>query len=517
MLFMPERKRFLPQKTAFYLSLPIFLIGLVAYCVFCLGTSEQLFRVSVPLCPFFDIRISLGADRLQMMFVLFASAFMPEAVLVSRRNQRLDGMFYSMLFFLQASLIGLFSSQDFFSFVFFWQISALPVFFLAGIWGRQKRIAAANRLMGFQIVSTLLLVLGFFYAADNAHYLTGKWFFEFKDIAAAGLGREAQFYTFAMLSLAFLARIPVFPLHTWFTSIVPENQPATNIMLSGLFVPSSLYAFSRIAVPLFPLGAETFAPYLAYLCAFSCIYAAIMAWSSISLPSMLSFVFSVHFSAILMAALCGSSVNAAIFHLCGTALNAALIFALAGALESRTRSPYLADAAIFVRKTPRFASVAIIGFASLACIPCFCGFAGINAVLNETFANNHVSSSIVLIGIALSMICCINALFKIVPFREENREDRNMSAGIHGVAAELNRNEFLTMLPLAVAIVFFGIFPGLSSKMFLNDKDMPKSSIETLKKDAKTEKSFKNSMEIPESRSKDKKNNPKKTVSGGKG
>ena len=477
MLLIPAKKRFLPQKVAFYLSLPITIVAIVAFVLFRTGSLPALFSSSVPFGVSLDLQICLGADNFSMMMILFAALFMPIAVLISRHAKRMDRFFYSCLFFAQTSLIGLFSAEDLFSFFFFWQMSAFPVFFFSGIWGRQNRISASSKFIVFHFLSSLLFFIGILYIAENAHYLTGKWSVAFKDIASAGLGREAQLYSFVFLASSFALRIPFFPFHKWFTSLVSENQPAGNIIMASLFVPSGLYAFIKIVIPLLPLGTTVFVPYLPYLLAAGCLYCSLMALAATSLSSMIAYLLSMNFTLVFLGIM--SNIPAshwpAVYHISGISIIAAAIFSLTGALESRTKTVELSDIKSVSLSEPRFASMLLIAFFSMAGIPCFCGFAGIYGILSGMFATMPALSGLALSGIILSFISCMNALGRIIRFNRmepasDSKKDNSLTRRGNDAAlpmSDLNKNEFYVILPLSLLLIFAGMMPGLFSKTFL--------------------------------------------------
>ena len=98
MLLVPARNRFLPQKTAFFLSVPVVVLAAVSYILFLLGEHPGLFSASVPLVSSLGLNICLGADNLSMVFIFFSALFVPVSILVSRHAKRMSSFFYSLPF-----------------------------------------------------------------------------------------------------------------------------------------------------------------------------------------------------------------------------------------------------------------------------------------------------------------------------------------------------------------------------------------------------------------------------------
>ena len=452
LFFIPSRNRFLPQKIAFYLSLAVFATAFTAFCMFYSGSYMKLFAASVPWVPELDLKVCLGADRFSMLFILLSAAFLPAAVLVSRNARRSAGAFYACLFFLQSALTGLFSSRDLITFYFFWQFSVLPVFFMTGIWGGQNRIAAAGKFFVFQAVSSLLFLLGIFYIADNVHYLTGKWLFSFEAVSSAGLSASVQTSCFMLLAPAFFLRLPFFPVHTWFTGLINENKPGTNIMIAGIFVPSGVFAFLKIIMPLLPAGADFFVPYIVYLCAAACIYGALMAWAVPSLSGTISYLMSVQYPLIMLClfSFSADTVSSPLFHMASVSISSAVLFALCGAIESRMKTHLLSDLGNLARAMPWFSAFFIAAFFSLAGVPGLSGFAGLYSMFSNMFHSSPVPAAAAFAGTALAFVCCLRTAGNVLSEKKK---------AAHEPFTDLNIYEICSVAPLAVLLIAAGMFP----------------------------------------------------------
>ena len=457
-LFLNLKNRLLLQKIAFYVSVVIFITALTAFCLFAAGNHPSIFAVSAKWMSSLNMVICLGADKFSMSMILLAAAFLPVSIITVSHAQRIGNAFYSCLFFLQAAVIGLFSSEDLFSFFFFWQLSILPVLFLSGIWGKQGRAAAVEKFFIVYSVFSLLFLLGIFGIAENMHYLTGNWSLVFKDVAKAGISSSQQIFYFILLMPVFMLRLAAFPLHTWFCSLAKENQPAVNIFLAGTFIPAGAAGLVKIIFPILPKGVLFLSPYLSFLFALSFAYLALMAWAAKSFSGMLAYLFSAQFSLVLFGLFSSySNKMPALFLTVAISVSAAVLFFLSGAIENRAKTDIIADLHFPFKGMPRTSSLLLIALLSIAGLPCLASFPGIYGIIRNAFSSAPFSAIIAVAGVFFSFACCFRAA-------QEMLFGKKTSAAI--AMPELKKQEILVVLPFVIILFFLGIMPNFSAGCF---------------------------------------------------
>ena len=96
--------------------------------------------------PSYGISYSLGIDGISVFLILLTTLLSPLAVLASWSiHERLKEYFIFMLL-LETGMIGVFASLDLFLFYVFWEIMLIPMYFLIGVWGGERRIYAAHEV-----------------------------------------------------------------------------------------------------------------------------------------------------------------------------------------------------------------------------------------------------------------------------------------------------------------------------------------------------------------------------------
>src|SRR5205823_8619278 len=67
--------------------------------------------------------------------------------------------FYIMMLLLEAGMLGVFVSLDFFLFYIFWEVMLVPMALLIGIWGSSNRVYAAVKFFLYTLAGSLLMLV----------------------------------------------------------------------------------------------------------------------------------------------------------------------------------------------------------------------------------------------------------------------------------------------------------------------------------------------------------------------
>ncbi|MCB1188255.1 NADH-quinone oxidoreductase subunit M, partial [bacterium] len=259
LLLVPNKEQSLPtvRATALWSSVVTFVLSLFLLPSFQSSSGLQ-FAIDVPWIPQWGVNFHIAVDGISIWLVLLNTLLFPLAILTSMQSVRLrEKMYYILMLVLEAAVTGVFLAQDIVLFYVFFEATLIPMYFLIGIWGGQKRLYATTKFVLYTMVGSLLMlgaIIGLYVKASAAGYNT----FDIPTLTSLigdgslVLDQQFQFWAFLAFFLAFAIKVPLFPLHTWLPDAHTEAPTAGSIILAGVLLKMGTYGFIRLAIPLFP-------------------------------------------------------------------------------------------------------------------------------------------------------------------------------------------------------------------------------------------------------------------------
>jgi NADH-quinone oxidoreductase subunit M len=193
-------------------------------------------------------------DGLKRLLILLTASTCPR-ILISWPDQERIKQYYSfMLFFLllEVGMMGVFLAQDLVLFYIFWEFTLVPMYFLIGVWGGERRIYAAVKFFLFTMAGSILMLLAIIFLAGQAHTFAMDELINSRELFAG-----AQTLLFLAFGIAFAIKVPMFPLHTWLPDAHVEAPTAGSVILAGVLLKMGTYGFLRFNLPLFPERASS--------------------------------------------------------------------------------------------------------------------------------------------------------------------------------------------------------------------------------------------------------------------
>jgi NADH-quinone oxidoreductase subunit M len=287
----------------------------------------------------------------------------------------------ALFLLLEAGLIGVFCSLDFFLFYVFWEVVLLPMYFLIGFWGGPRRLYAAIKffiytLAGSVIMLVALLALYFKDGYDTFNVLTLMGM-------APTFAADFQTWIFIALFAGFAIKVPVVPFHTWLPDAHVEAPTAISMMLAGILLKMGGYGFFRFSYPLAPEAArsETFVKFIAILGLINLVYGALCAMAQKDFKKLVAYSSVSHMGYVLlgMAALTSAGLQGAALQMLNHGVSSAMMFLIVGIVYERAHHRDLDRFGGMGLQMPYYTGFAIVGFfASL-------GLPGLNGFISEFF------------------------------------------------------------------------------------------------------------------------------------
>jgi NADH-quinone oxidoreductase subunit M len=339
------------------------------------------------------IRFHLGIDGISLWLVLLTTFLMPVTLLspqaIGIRNIRVREFVVAMLV-LEAGMIGAFLALDLFVFYVFWELMLIPMYFIIGIWGGERRLYAAIKFVIYTLVGSLLMLVAILYLYGQWHAASGSYSFDYTNISHLQLPIVPQMLCFAAFALAFAIKVPIFPLHTWLPDAHVEAPTGGSVILAAVLLKFGTYGFIRFALPFFPLAAEAAAPLIATLSVIGIVYGALMAYVQDDAKKLVAYSSVSHLGFVVLGILTlnPQGVQGALYQMLGHGIATGGLFLAVGLLYDRRHTRRLSDFGGLWKQMPIFAACFLVIVLASVGLPGLCGFVGEFLVLLGTFTAN---------------------------------------------------------------------------------------------------------------------------------
>jgi NADH-quinone oxidoreductase subunit M len=352
------------------------------------------------------IHYHLGVDGISLFLIILTTFLTPISVLASWSsiNQRVKE-FFVMLLMLEVGVVGVFVSLDLFLFFLFWEVMLIPMAFLIGIWGHERRIYAAIKFVLYTMAGSILMLVGIIWLYN----LTGTFDLPkiqqlLQDGRFAALTSQQEMLLFLAFFLAFAIKVPLFPLHTWLPDAHVEAPTAGSVMLAGVLLKMGTYGMIRFCLPLFPNAAHKAAPWVAALAIIGIIYGALVSLVQPNLKKLVAYSSISHLGFVVLGifAFHNISMQGAVYQMLAHGISTGALFLLVGMLYDRRHTFEIKEYGGLATPMPKLAAFFLFVALSSMGLPMLNGFVGEFLILLGTFQRHANWASWAATGVILS-------------------------------------------------------------------------------------------------------------------
>ncbi|HUF12171.1 MAG TPA: NADH-quinone oxidoreductase subunit M [Longimicrobiales bacterium] len=444
------------KNVAFGFSLVELLVSLPLWWAFGRDTAAFQFVTSAPWIPTWGIGYTVGIDGISVLLVLLTTLLTPITILGSYRYiQRRQRAFYAMMLLLETGMLGVFVALDLFLFYVFWELMLVPMYFIIGIWGGDRRIYAAIKFFLYTAIGSLLMLVGILFLVWKLNAQTGQISFALQDILHVSLTWAEQAWLFGAFALAFAVKVPMFPVHTWLPDAHVEAPTPGSVILAAVLLKMGAYGFLRFLLPLFPEASTDplFVGILLVLGVIGIIYAAWVAAVQPDAKKLIAYTSVAHMGFVVLGifALNLQGIQGAMIVMLSHGASTGALFLLLGMLYERRHTRRITDFGGLAAVMPMFATVFVLTALASIGLPGTSGFVGEFLALVGTFQTHPWIALFATTGVIFAAYYMLPMVQRIW-FGEVEREE-------NAALPDLSRRELAVLTPLVVLMLWIGLYP----------------------------------------------------------
>ncbi len=434
------------------------------------AATDFRFVIKKPWIESIGVQFYFGIDGISLLLIMLTTLLGAIAVLSSWSaiTERVKE-YYALMLLLQTSMLGVFMALDFFLFYIFWEVMLVPMYFLIGIWGTERKLYSAIKFFLYTLAGSVLILLGilalYFYQYDQR----GIYSFDILEFQKLGLPVGLQWWIFLAFFIGFAIKVPMFPFHTWLPDAHTDAPTAGSVILAGVLLKMGTYGFVRFSLPILPEATRHFLPWMLLLCMIGIIYGALVAMMQKDWKRLVAYSSVSHLGFVMLGVFAATPValQGAVLQMINHGISTGALFLIVGIVYERRHTRMIAEYGGLSHVMPLYAAVFMIMTLSSIGMPGLNGFIGEFMILQGTFSdpNLRIYAGIAVLGIVLGAAYMLWLYQRTMWGEVTVPENRTLR--------DLNLREFVTFVPLIVLAFWIGVYPST----FLRYLDKPVNQI----------------------------------------
>src|SRR5882724_9009531 len=413
--------------------------------------------------PSLGIRYHVAVDGISLWLILLTTLITPIAAYASfgTIKTRVKELCFAYLF-LQAAMLGAFVALDLFLFYVFWELMLVPMYLMIGIWGGADKIRAAIKFFIYTMSGSMLMLAAIIYLVWQYTKLTGAPSFDLLALQRVLLPHQAQRLCFWAFALAFVIKVPMFPVHTWLPDAHVQAPTGGSVILAAIMLKLGTYGFLRFAMGLFPGASGLAVANLAGVAVVGGIlYGALVAYKQDDLKRVIAYSSVAHLGYVMLGifAVTPASISGAILQMVNHGISTGALFLLVGVIYDRRHTREIAEFGGLAKVMPIYAAVwVVITFASIG-VPGTNGFVGEFLVITGTMISPRLRSfagadaTLAAAGVILAAVYMLSLTQKTFFGPLNNPKNKGLS--------DLSVRETVALAPLVLLVFVIGLFPSI--------------------------------------------------------
>ncbi|MGD0264017.1 MAG: NADH-quinone oxidoreductase subunit M [Candidatus Methylomirabilota bacterium] len=466
LLFVGRERIGVIRNLAFVFSLASFAVSLLLPFSYDHSTAAVQFVEQAPWIQSIGVSYFFGLDGISLWLVMLTTFLSPIAVLCSYESiKHRVKEYYIFLLILETGMLGVFVSLDFFLFYVFWEVMLVPMYFLIGIWGSDRRLYSAIKFFLYTLFGSVVMLLGilaiYFYGGARLGHATFN-VLELMKVAyphtpvinVLGVALSFQDLVWLAFALSFAIKVPMFPFHTWLPDAHTDAPTAGSVILAGVLLKMGTYGFLRINLPMFPEASRHFVPLVFVLSIIAIIYGAMVCMVQPDMKRLIAYSSVSHMGFVMlgMFAFNAQGVQGSLLQMVNHGLSTGGLFLIVGLIYDRRHTRLISELGGLSRQMPIYATLfAIIMLASMG-LPGLNGFIGEFLILIGAFQVRWWWGAFAVTGMILGAAYML-WLYQRTMFGEITKDENK-------ALPDLDGREIATLVPIIAFCFWIGLYPA---------------------------------------------------------
>ena len=395
-----------------------------------------------------NVSFALKADGLAIAMLLLTTALTPIIIYTSFGTEYKNAKaFYALILFMSFAMAGTFLAADGLLYYIFWELSLIPIYFIALIWGNgdaEERKKAVVKFFIYTLAGSLFMLVAFIYLYQKA----GSFLIE--DLYKLNLSATEQLWIFLAFFLAYAIKIPIIPFHTWQANVYQKAPAVGTMLLSGIMLKMGLYSVIRWQLPIAPLAAKEYMTIFIALGIAGVIYGSIVALRQKDLKKLLAYSSLAHVGLIAAGTytLTIDGLRGAVLQMIAHGFVVVGLFFISEIIFRRYETRTIAEMGGIRTQSPKFASMFLILVLASVALPTTFNFVGEFTVL---YSLSQINVWFALLG---GTTIILGAYYMLKMYQQVMLGETNTK-----VFTDITVKETFALILIIAVLFFFGLYP----------------------------------------------------------